>query len=138
MPRLGLSIRQPWAWLIVNGFKDIENRDWHGGCSFRGPFFIHTGKTMKRDEYEEARAFALPLMGDRAGEFPAFEALPLGGVVGIANMVDCVEAHASPWFMGQRCGLVLAEARPVPFFACGGQLGIFRVKYPEELWRALP
>lgn len=22
-----LSIQQPWAWLIVNGFKDIENRD---------------------------------------------------------------------------------------------------------------
>ncbi len=23
-----LSVRQPWAWLIVNGCKDIENRDW--------------------------------------------------------------------------------------------------------------
>ena len=25
---IALSIRQPWAWLIVNGYKDIENRDW--------------------------------------------------------------------------------------------------------------
>jgi hypothetical protein len=23
-----LVVRQPWAWLIVNGFKDIENRSW--------------------------------------------------------------------------------------------------------------
>lgn len=23
-----LSIRQPWAWLVVQGYKDIENRDW--------------------------------------------------------------------------------------------------------------
>ena len=23
-----LSIRQPWAWLIVNGYKDVENRTW--------------------------------------------------------------------------------------------------------------
>lgn len=23
-----LSIRQPWAWLIANGHKDIENRTW--------------------------------------------------------------------------------------------------------------
>ena len=25
---LAISIRQPWAWLIVNGYKDIENRSW--------------------------------------------------------------------------------------------------------------
>ena len=24
-----LVVRQPWAWLIVNGFKDIENRSWN-------------------------------------------------------------------------------------------------------------
>lgn len=29
-----LSIRQPWAWLIVNGYKDIENRTWP--THFRG------------------------------------------------------------------------------------------------------
>jgi ASCH domain-containing protein len=23
-----LSVRQPWAWLIVNGYKEVENRDW--------------------------------------------------------------------------------------------------------------
>ena len=23
-----ISIRQPWAWLIVNGYKDVENRTW--------------------------------------------------------------------------------------------------------------
>ena len=23
-----LSIRQPWAWLILHAGKDIENRDW--------------------------------------------------------------------------------------------------------------
>ncbi|WP_245839042.1 ASCH domain-containing protein [Yersinia kristensenii] len=34
-----LSIRQPWAWLIVNGYKDIENRTWNTKC--RGPVLIH-------------------------------------------------------------------------------------------------
>jgi len=29
-----LSILQPWAWLVVNGHKDIENRTW--GTGFRG------------------------------------------------------------------------------------------------------
>ena len=23
-----IVIRQPWAWLIVNGYKDVENRTW--------------------------------------------------------------------------------------------------------------
>jgi hypothetical protein len=23
-----LSLMQPWAWLMVNGHKDIENRNW--------------------------------------------------------------------------------------------------------------
>jgi hypothetical protein len=25
-----LSIRQPWAWAIVEDFKDVENRSWSG------------------------------------------------------------------------------------------------------------
>jgi hypothetical protein len=33
-----LSIMQPWAWLIVNGHKAIENRNWR--CHYRGPVLI--------------------------------------------------------------------------------------------------
>lgn len=29
---IALSIRQPWAWLIINAGKDIENRDWKRLC----------------------------------------------------------------------------------------------------------
>jgi len=39
-----LSIWQPWAWLIANGYKDIENRTWW--TKFRGPFLIHASKRM--------------------------------------------------------------------------------------------
>jgi hypothetical protein len=45
-----LSIRQPWAWLILNAGKDIENRDWP--THFRGRFLIHASKGMTHDEYE--------------------------------------------------------------------------------------
>ena len=34
-----LSIRQPWAALIVHGFKETENRTW--STSYRGPVLIH-------------------------------------------------------------------------------------------------
>ena len=33
-----IVIRQPWAWLIVNGIKDIENRSWR--TRYRGPLLI--------------------------------------------------------------------------------------------------
>lgn len=26
-----LSFKQPWAWLICAGYKDVENRDWFIG-----------------------------------------------------------------------------------------------------------
>ena len=37
-----LSIRQPWAELILRGTKTIEIRNW--STDFRGPLWIHTGK----------------------------------------------------------------------------------------------
>lgn len=45
-----LSIRQPWAWAILNADKDIENRDWR--TNFRGRIAVHAAKTMTRDDYD--------------------------------------------------------------------------------------
>jgi len=39
-----ILIRQPWAWLIVHGYKDVENRTW--STKYRGPILIHAGKTL--------------------------------------------------------------------------------------------
>lgn len=45
-----ISIRQPWAWLIVNGFKDIENRSWR--TKYRGPVLIHASAAKpSMDDY---------------------------------------------------------------------------------------
>jgi hypothetical protein len=44
-----LSIRQPWAWLILHAGKDIENRDRkprNPALHFRGSFLIHAGLTL--------------------------------------------------------------------------------------------
>ncbi len=40
-----LSIRQPWAWLIVNGYKDVENRTWDCPRTFHPPerIYVHAG-----------------------------------------------------------------------------------------------
>ena len=114
-----LSIRQPWAWLILHG-KDIENRQWP--TSFRGWFLIHASKGMTRQEYEDADWMA----EENGVKLPAFETLERGGIVGMAKLVNCVTGSDSPWFVG-RYGFVLDEVKPLPFRPYRGALGFFEV-----------
>lgn len=113
-----LSIRQPWAWLIVNGHKDIENRQWH--TNFRGPVLIHAGKAMTKAEYADCLDVA-----EHVGvTIPAFADLQRGGIVGVAEIVGCVRESTSPWFFGDY-GFQIANAKPLDFVARGGTLGFF-------------
>lgn len=119
-----LTIRQPWAWLILHGGKNIENRVWQ--TPKRGPFLIHAAKGMTKAEYHDAMAFAV-----RAGfpekDFPAFDALPRGCIVGQATLTDCVTRSDSPWFVGPY-GFLITEPSPLPAHTCKGELGFFRIR----------
>lgn len=115
--KTALSIRQPWAWLIAAGHKDIENRDWP--TPFRGEFLVHAGKTVPSEsEIEEIeREFGVRI--------PRSELL-YGGIVGVATITGCVSESDSPWFFGEY-GFTLANARPLPFLPLRGKLGFFPV-----------
>lgn len=134
-----LSIRQP-AWAIVHAGRDIENRDWkpwNPAIRFRGPFLIHASKGMTRCEYEDALG-AMHAISEVAPfpaglTLPSADALPRGGIVGSAEVVDIVRDSDSPWFFGS-IGLLLRNARPLPFAPLKGQLGFFDV--PEGFWRS--
>lgn len=121
LPRLALSIRQPWAWAIISAGKDIENRDW--STRFRGPVCIHAAKGMTRAEYADARD-SIRYAADWSLDVPLMTDLKRGGIIGVAEIVDCVEESASPWFFG-RYGFVLQNARPVEFIPVRGALGFF-------------
>lgn len=98
-----LSIKQPWPHRIFHEGKDIENRDWP--TKGRGWFIIHAGKTSD-------------------GIPSAYGQVPMGGIVGMARIVDCVDKSDSEWFFG-KYGFVLADAFPVELIPCKGQLGFF-------------
>lgn len=147
-----LSIRQPWAWAILNAGKRIENRDWRGPPSYRGPLLIHAAKGCTRDEYEEGLVsifVTLRALGKASGPLsnaasigaPSLAAMQRGGIVGTCDLVDVInrgayvsrcypanEAHRieSPWYMGS-IGLVLDNVRPLPFVPFAGALGFFDV-----------
>lgn len=121
------SIRQPWAWLIVNGHKDIENRSW--STKFRGRVLIHAGKEMTDAEFEDAAtsiAMLRPIDPLPLGEMAK---APRGGIVGVATIVDCVPParRASGWHVDGAFGFLIADARPLPFVPCKGALSFFNV-----------
>lgn len=132
---IALSIRQPWAWLIIRpdltgaareewlrspGRKDIENRSWT--TAFRGRLLVHAGKGMTRAEYQSAADLALSL-GQRV---PNPEDLQRGGVIGSVELADCVTESESGWFFGEY-GFLLRDPRPLPFVPWKGQLSFFDV-----------
>jgi len=133
-----LSIRQPWAWLILRPdvtepakraklaerdefMKRVENRTW--STKRRGRFWIHVGKQWDCDD-DEALCRRL-IMREYALELPAD--LPTGGILGSAVLADCVTEHPSRFFHGPY-GFVLEDVRPlVKPVACRGKQGFFKL-----------
>lgn len=126
-----LSIRQPWAWFIVDGAKPIENRSW--STDYRGPFLVHASKGMSRREYDEALEFvSLCVEGGRelADRAPDARALARGGIVGVSEVVDCRPCSSSPldaddWELDHGYALVLGSSAELPFVPCSGTLGFW-------------
>ncbi len=124
LPRLALSVRQPWAWAIIHAGKDIENRSWQAvnhGLRQRGRIAIHAAKGMTRDEYEDAKE----TIEDNGRICPAAHKRERGGIIGSVEVVDVVSESASPWFFGPR-GLVLRDPVACSFVPAVGQLGYFQ------------
>jgi hypothetical protein len=143
-----LSIKQPWAWLICAGHKDIENRNWKiGRKSQHGPYssydqanftielpqriYVHAGRTVDDEipiEMIDLIDMTLP-DGERATFWRLEDedgwGMMLGAIVGEVDIVDCVTESKSLWFVG-KYGFTLANPvlydKPIP---CRGQLGFF-------------
>ena len=107
-----ITIQQPWAWAIMSGGKDIENRVW--STSYRGPLLIHAGVAYRSDA-------VMP----RGVQAPDKQDLTFGAILGVVDLVDVVEKSRSRWFEGDY-GSVLRNprmlSRPVP---CKGQLRLW-------------
>lgn len=132
-----ISIRQPYAWLILNAScyanpKDVENRTWP--TKRRGRHFVHAGKKFDQLGYEKiiARRPELKAIIPAPGEFER------GGIVGVVDIVDCVSEHSSEWFWGGYA-FVLAKPAPLPFIPCRGALGFFEIgsEVPTSIFQLL-
>lgn len=119
-----ISVRQPWAWLIVNGYKDIENRT--RNTSYRGRILIHASKKFDAEGYfwvkENFPEIKLPFWNSWTDDYKR------GGVIGSIEIIASVKSNTSRWFTGP-VGYVLRAPAEIPFTRCCGQLGIFTPKF---------
>jgi hypothetical protein len=121
---IALSIRQPWAWLILYAGKDIENRDWK--TPYRGPSLIHASKSATKQDYQDAIDFINSRLDHPIIEVPPIDQFDRGGIVGMVDIVGCTDTSDSPWFVGDY-GFILRNPKPLSFTTYKGRLGFFNI-----------
>ncbi len=118
-----LSIKQPWAWLLINERKTIEIRTWK--TRYRGPVLIHSSMRFCAEGME--------LFADGHN-------FTMGSILGVMEIVDCkdyeyledfyddYDKHLNPpeWYDGRQKGIILKHLKrlwnPIPY---KGQLGLW-------------
>ena len=128
-----LSIRQPWASLIIHGHKPVENRSWR--VAHRGPLLIHASKQFSLGEEDFLLSAILECLPDdlveAIGSIP-WSDLPRGAIIGQVNLVDIVRDIDSPWAQENMLYWLLenpqAFAEPIPW---RGRQGLFEIDAAE-------
>lgn len=124
MAEYAISVRQPWAWALIFGGKDVENRNKAPigtGNLIGRRISIHAAKGMTRQEYEDAADF----MSGLGLVCPRPDRLYRGGIIGSVRLDHVTSEYPSRWFFGPR-GLVVREPQSCDPVASVGQLGWFK------------
>lgn len=95
-----ITVKQPWASLIVEGIKDVENRTWACPEKYIGKrVLIHAGGTrenfnIRNDIFTKDQLLGIPpqliLQIENRSD-------TLGAIIGSVQIVDCVINHHSVW-----------------------------------------
>lgn len=131
-----LTVRQPWAWAIIHGGKDVENRVRNIAGDYRGPVAIHSGLLVDQaglDDHRVRGAITLDTLVN--------DVFLTGNIIGVVDLVDVHDptdmlfGHSpdhpttcSLWAEPAAFHLVLENPRPlaepIPF---KGALGLRRM-----------
>jgi hypothetical protein len=139
-----LTVRQPWAWAIIHGGKDVENRSRNLAGSYRGPVAIHAGK--HRPAGWTDIGFMRALRAVFHIDAPETTPLHRGAIIGVVDLVGVHHAGTgltcdpwnlcSPWAQAGHRHLVLANPRPLATpIPCTGRRGLWNL--PDETATAL-
>lgn len=70
-----ITLKQPWASLVANGYKKYEFRSWK--LNYRGDILIHAGKAIDKDAMEQVKNLNL--------EYPNSK------ILAIVHIDDCIK-----------------------------------------------
>lgn len=113
-----LSLKQPFAELILQGKKKIELRKWN--TNFRGEFLIHASKILDKEAMKKFN----------------FKELPTGCIVGKANLTDVKkynndkehinddDKHLASSIWGNY-GFILSNVKRIKPIPCKGSLNFW-------------
>lgn len=133
-PTYALSLKQPWAALVVAGLKTIEVRKW--ATSVRGRVYIHAARLS--DDRPEGWARVTDDLR------PLAECT--GGLIGAAKLTACVRYRTATGFAAdtpkhlndaswfeppQMFGFCFRDAVTLPFVPCKGNVRFFTVDARE-------
>lgn len=123
-----LTVRQPEAWLLVHGIKDVENRTW--STTHRGPLLIHSSA-------RKPTAADLEWLTDVCAEegipVPALSELTTGAVVGAVWLETITETDESPWWDEVSLAWICTHSAPCEPIPCKGKLGLWDHPTPADV-----
>lgn len=136
-----LSIRQPWANLIVHGIKDIENRSWR--TNYRGRVLVHAPAKADRPDFSIQQAFRTDwdirckcsFLHTDPKEYTEtiLSGIPTNAIIGSVEITDCIRDSDSPWAETDCWNWVLRN--PVlfdqPILGVKGKLGFWEFDLEE-------
>ena len=126
-----LSVRQPFATLLVSGIKDVENRG--KKTNFRGTVLIHASATMhdRVAELKGVPGFKLSPVDRKILATSEVVALypyaQMSAIIGSVDIVDCVQDSKSDWAEEGSWHWVCANAKlfEKPITGVKGKLGLW-------------
>ena len=107
-----LTVRQPWAWAIIHGGKDVENRVRNIAGGYRGPVAIHVALADAENAPESLWLQHSDWYRARTAQPKKFDpAWPdRGNIIGV---VDLVDVHSASVIGG--CGWMQNDCEEHPF-----------------------
>ena len=126
-----LSIRQPWLFLILQKYKDIEVRTWN--TNYRGIIYLHASKKFDTVGYEYLKGLGI--------QMPLKNHFETGQILGTANLYRVIkfkdvndfysyeERHLnSPsWWNGRQKGFLFKDIKTIEPIEYKGGLGLFKI-----------
>lgn len=122
-----ITLKEPWASLVVQGFKKYEFRSWK--TNYRGKVLIHAGKS--KEDVDRFKNYNLDISS--------------GEIIGEAYITDCIFVSEEFDKRLRKCDAIVYEHNHVGLYAfklenikkytkkikCRGQLGIWN--YSENV-----